>query len=56
MLAKRLGIDVPTVVPVGSNRIADWCAHEFQCGQYRYLIYCNPASIFPGLLVRSRRS
>jgi hypothetical protein len=47
MLAKRLGIHVPQTAPVVSNRVADWCAHEFRVSRLRYLIFCNTASLYP---------
>jgi hypothetical protein len=47
MLARRLGIAVPATAPVVTNRVADWCAHEFRVSRYRYLIFCNTASLYP---------
>ena len=47
MLARRLGIGLPAVPPVVTNRVADWCAHEFRVGRYRYLMFCNTASLYP---------
>lgn len=47
MLARRLGIELPDVPPVVTNRVADWCAHEFRVSRYRYLIFCNTASLYP---------
>lgn len=49
MLAKRLGLEVPRVPPAVTNRVADWCAHEFKVGRVRYLIFVNTASLFPVL-------
>jgi len=46
-LARRLGFDVPQVPPLVANRVADWCVHEFRSGRFRYLIFCNTASLFP---------
>jgi len=48
-LAKRLGIEVPAVAPVVTNRVADWCAHEFTVARYRYLLFINTASLLPAL-------
>jgi len=50
MLAKRLKLEVPTVPPPVANRVADWCVHEFRESRYRYLIFCNTASLFPIVL------
>lgn len=48
MLARRLQIDgVPEVVPVVTNRVADWCVHEFKFSRWRYLMFCNTASLYP---------
>jgi hypothetical protein len=47
MLAKRLRLEVPAAIPVVTNRLADWCAHEFRLGRYRYLMFCNTASLYP---------
>ena len=47
MLARRLGIGLPAVPPVITNRVADWCAHEFRVSRYRYLMFCNTASLYP---------
>jgi hypothetical protein len=47
MLARRLEIEVPPVAPPVTNHVADWCVHEFRAGRFRYLIFCNLASIFP---------
>jgi hypothetical protein len=34
-------------MPVVTNRVADWCAHEFLVSRRRYLIFCNTASLYP---------
>lgn len=47
MLARRMGMRAPEVAPPVANRVADWCAHEFRCQRYRYLIFCNTASLYP---------
>lgn len=47
MLARRLGIELPTASPVVTNRVADWCVHEFRVSRHRYLIFCNTASLYP---------
>ncbi|HLP24681.1 MAG TPA: hypothetical protein VK477_03310 [Acidobacteriota bacterium] len=47
MLARRLKIAVPATPPPVRNRVADWCVHEFRDGGYRYLIFCNTASLYP---------
>lgn len=47
MLARRLGLAVPPVSPTVTNRVADWCAHEFRVSRHRYLIFCNTASLYP---------
>lgn len=47
MLARRLGIEVPSALPEVTNRVADWCAHEFKVSRVRYLIFCNTASLYP---------
>lgn len=49
MLAKRLRLEVPSVPPPVANRVADWGAHEFRVGHYRYLIFFNTASLYPVL-------
>lgn len=46
-LAARLGILVPNTPPKVTNRVADWCAHEFMVGRYRHLFFFNTASIYP---------
>jgi hypothetical protein len=51
VLARRLGITVPPVPPPVSNRVADWCAHEFRFSRYRYLIFCNTASLCPVVML-----
>jgi len=47
MLARRLGLELPRNVPTVTNRVADWCAHEFRAGRFRYLMFCNTASLYP---------
>jgi len=51
MLARRLGIELPVAPPVVTNRVADWCAHEFKVSRYRYLIFCNTASLYPVVMM-----
>lgn len=51
MLARRLGIEVPPVPPVVTNRVADWCAHEFKVSRQRYLLFCNTASLYPVVMM-----
>ena len=51
MLARRLGIELPAAPPVVTNRVADWCAHEFRVSRHRYLIFCNTASIYPVVMM-----
>jgi hypothetical protein len=46
-LAARLGILVPSAPPEVTNRVADWCAHDFMVGRYRHLFFFNTASIYP---------
>lgn len=53
MLAKRLKLAVPALPPPVKNRVADWCVHEFRDGSYRFLMFCNTASLYP--LVTSAR-
>ena len=53
MLARRLGLELPAVAPVVTNRVADWCAHEFQASRCRYLLFFNTASLYP-VLARGR--
>ena len=50
MLARRLGIALPKTPPVVTNRLGDWCVHEFTCDRRRWLIVCNTASLFPYVL------
>lgn len=50
MLARRLGIAVPTSPPPVANRVADWCVHEFRDGGHRFLILVNTASLYPLVL------
>ena len=47
MLAKRLKLTVPPTPPPVANRVADWCVHEFRDGRFRYLMFCNTASLYP---------
>jgi hypothetical protein len=47
MLARRLGIDVPRTPPPVANRVADWCAHQFNVSRTRYLIFCHTVSLYP---------
>ena len=49
LLARRLGIALPAVPPTVANRVADWCAHEFRTGRFKYLIFFNTASLYPVL-------
>lgn len=51
MLARRLGIELPKAPPVVTNRVADWCAHEFRVSRHRYLFFCNTASIYPVVMM-----
>ena len=51
ILARRLGIELPKAPPVVTNRVADWCAHEFRVARYRYLIFCNTASLYPVVMM-----
>jgi hypothetical protein len=51
MLARRLGITLPEAAPVVANRVADWCVHDFRVGRYRYLIFCNTASLYPVVML-----
>jgi hypothetical protein len=46
MLAKKLGISIPTAPPPVPSRVADWCAHSFRRGNERWLIFCNTASLY----------
>jgi hypothetical protein len=39
MLARRLRIDVPRTPPPVANRMADWCAHQFNV--------CHTVSLYP---------
>lgn len=47
MLARRVGVDVSSTIPTIVNRAADWCAHEFRAGRFRYLMLCHTASLYP---------
>jgi hypothetical protein len=47
MLANKLKLTVPAVPPPVKNRVADWCVHEFREGGFRYLMFCNTASLYP---------
>lgn len=47
ILARRIGLRVPEITPPVVNQVADWCAHEFRAGRFRYLIFCNTASLYP---------
>lgn len=48
MLARKLRLGaVPVAMPVVTNRVTDWCAHEFLVSRRRYLIFCNTASLYP---------
>lgn len=50
MLARRLRLGVvPDGMPVVTNRVADWCAHEFMVSRWVFLIFCNTASLYPVL-------
>lgn len=53
MLARRLHLTVPATPPPVANRVADWCAHEFTTGRYRYLLFWNTAAFLP-ILVHGR--
>lgn len=53
MLARRLGIELPVAPPVVTNRVADWCVHEFKVSRHRYLIFCNTASLYPVVMMAS---
>ncbi len=47
MLARRLGIELPVTPPLVTNRVADWCTHEFRVSRHRYLLFCNTAALYP---------
>lgn len=46
-LARRLGIELPLTPPLVSNRVADWCVHEFRAQRFKYLIFFNTATLYP---------
>lgn len=50
MLARRLGLAVPAAPPPVANRVADWCAHEFNAARHRYLLFWNTAAFLPVLV------
>ena len=50
MLARRLHLTVPAAPPPVTNRVADWCAHEFTAERHRYLLFWNTAAFLPVLL------
>jgi hypothetical protein len=56
MLARRLHPTVPAAPPPVTNRVADWCAHEFTASRHRYLLFWNTAAfllvLVPGRGVR----
>ena len=47
MLARRLHLAVPAAPPPVTNRLADWCAHEFTASRHRYLLFWNTATFLP---------
>jgi len=47
MPARRPGVDLPSTIPTVTKRAADWRAHEFRAGRFRYLILCPTASLHP---------
>lgn len=47
MLARRLGLAVPAVPPPVTNRVADWCVHEFRESGCRRVLFCNTATLYP---------
>jgi hypothetical protein len=47
MLARQLGIELPTAPPAIPSRIADWCVHSFRLGRHPWLVFCNTASLYP---------
>jgi len=47
MLARRLALELPVALPTVTNRVADWCVHEFRISRHRHLIFCNTASLYP---------
>jgi len=53
MLARRLRLTVPAAPPPVTNRVADWCAHEFTAAHHRYLLFWNTAAFLP-VLVQGR--
>jgi hypothetical protein len=53
MLARRLHLNVPTAPPPVTNRVADWCAHEFTAARHPYLLFWNTAAFLP-VLVQGR--
>lgn len=50
MLARRLHLTVPAAPPPVTNRVADWCAHEFTASRHRYLLFWNTAAFLPVLV------
>jgi hypothetical protein len=50
MLARRLHLSVPAVPPPVTNRVADWCAHEFTAQRHRYLLFWHTATFLPVLV------
>jgi hypothetical protein len=50
ILARRLHLNVPAVPPPVTNRVADWCAHEFRVARHRYLLFWNTAAFLPVLM------
>lgn len=50
MLARRLHLTVPAAPPPVTNRVADWCAHEFTAERHRYLLFWNTAAFLPVLV------
>jgi hypothetical protein len=50
MLARRLHLAVPAAPPPVTNRVADWCAHEFTASRHRSLLFWNTAAFLPVLV------
>ena len=46
MLARQLGVRLPSVPPEVPSQVADWCAHTFPVGRRSWLIFCNTASLY----------
>ena len=56
MLARRRYFVVPRTPTPVANRMAAWCAHQFNISRTRYLIFCHTVSLYPAITSSRRKA